>query len=579
MEEWEFWSLSVGVVGAVCFLVHHVYNSMWFRSERLRRKLCVQGIKGPSPSFMYGNLPEMQKIQAKALSSAADIIAHDFTSSLFPYFVQWRKEFGPVYTYSTGTRQHLYVNQAELVKEMNQCISLGLGKPSYITKRLAPMLGGGILRSNGLIWAQQRKIIAPEFFMDKVKVMVGLMVESMQPVVRQWEDSIEVQGGVTADIRVDEDLRGFTADVIARACFGSSFSKGKQIFSKLRKLQTLISGQSFLFGVPGYGLLPIKKQNEIYGLEKEIESLIWETVKERESKCKEACSLEKDLLHLILEGALNDQSLGKDASKRFIVDNCKNIYFAGHESTAVAASWCLMLLALHPEWQSRVRAEVAQVCGDNLPDADSVSRLKTVTMVIQEALRLYPPAAFVSREALEEIQLGNLTIPKGICLWTLIPTLHRDTEIWGSDANEFKPERFIDGVSKACKYPQAYVPFGVGPRLCLGRNLAMVQLKIVLTLIISKFTFSLSPKYRHSPAYRMIVEPGNGVLVIGISLEGYVDHSTMEHDGEVGHGEVQATTKGLASTVGFLLVRSVLVVVRVVDDVKVDGTLFENCPR
>lgn len=135
-------------------------------------------------------------------------------------------------------------------------------------------------------------------------------------------------------------------------------------------------------------------------------------------------------------------------------------------------------------------------------------------MVIQEALRLYPPAAFVSREALEEVQLGNVTIPKGVCLWTLIPTLHRDPELWGSDANEFKPERFVDGVSKACKFPQAYIPFGLGARLCLGRNFAMVQLKIVLSLIISKFTISLSPNYCHSPAYRMIVEPGNGVHIL-----------------------------------------------------------------
>ena len=77
---------------------------------------------------------------------------------------------GPVYTYSTGLRQHLYVNQPELVKEMNQMVTLDLGKPSYLTKRMAPLLGNGIVRSNGLFWAQQRKIVAPEFYMDKVKV-------------------------------------------------------------------------------------------------------------------------------------------------------------------------------------------------------------------------------------------------------------------------------------------------------------------------------------------------------------------------------------------------------------------------
>ncbi|PKI33895.1 hypothetical protein CRG98_045725 [Punica granatum] len=135
-------------------------------------------------------------------------------------------------------------------------------------------------------------------------------------------------------------------------------------------------------------------------------------------------------------------------------------------------------------------------------------------MVIQEALRLYPPAAFVSREALEDTKVGNIIVPKNVCIWTLIPTLHRDPDIWWPDANKFKPERFVDGVSKACKYPQAYIPFGLGPRLCLGRNFAMVQLKVVLSLIVSRYSFCLSPKYQHCPAYRMIVEPKHGVHLL-----------------------------------------------------------------
>ncbi|KAG5558195.1 hypothetical protein RHGRI_008201 [Rhododendron griersonianum] len=385
---------------------------------------------------------------------------------------------------------------------MSQSISLELGKPSYVTKRLEPMLGNGILRSNGQFWARQRKIVAPEFFMDKVKGMVGLMLVSAQPLLRKWEGCIDAQGGLVAEIRVDEDLRCLSADVISRACFGSSYSKGKLIFSKLRLLQKTISIQSVLFGVPTFGFLPTRKQKEMSNLEREIESLIWEAVKKREQECLGAPSAEKDLMQMILEGAIvngtHSSGVSRDfSSKRFIVDNCKNIYFAGHEATAVAASWCLMLLALHPDWQARVREEAAQV-----------------TMVIQEALRLYPPAAFVSREALDETQIGHISVPKGVCTWTLIPTLHRDPDIWGSDANEFKPERFANGVSGACKIPQTYVPFGLGPRLCLGRNFAMVELKLVLALVVSKFTFSLSPKYRHSPVFRMIVEPGDGLHIL-----------------------------------------------------------------
>ncbi|XP_055827172.1 cytochrome P450 714A1-like isoform X2 [Solanum dulcamara] len=495
-----------------------IFYSLWLKSaERLRWKLKKQGIYGPKPSFLYGgNVAEMQKIQAAASPNNvyAEFVAHDYTSSLFPYFEQWRKLYGPVFTYSTGNKQHLYVNQPELVKEMNQSISLDLGKPSYVTKRLAPMLGNGILRSNGHIWAMQRKIVAPKFFMDKVKGMVSLMLQSSELLTRKWDERIEAEAGKMAEISVGEDLRSLSADVISRACFGSSYFKGKKIFSKLRTLQKVISNTSILFGSPALGFLPSRQQKEIENLEKEIESLIWEAVKERERECLEAPSNEKDLLHSILEGAINDDNVGANSSRKFIVDNCKNIYFAGHESTAVAASWCLMLLALHPEWQSRIREEMTQIFPDGVLDAESVSKMKMVTMVIQEVMRLYPPAAFVSREALEDTQIGHIVVPKGVCLWTLIPTLHRDPEIWGRDANEFNPERFENGVSGACKLPQVYIPFGLGPRLCLGRNFAMVQLKVVISLIISKFRFSLSPKYRHSPAYRMIVEPGQGVHIL-----------------------------------------------------------------
>ncbi|KAL5192504.1 Cytochrome P450 714A1 [Glycine soja] len=516
---------SVAVVGILSWILS-VYGNLWHESQRLRKRLQMQGIKGPPPSFLHGNLPDMQRIQSQAKAASTcnsdlsdQFLAHDYTATLFPYFEHWRKQYGLLYTYSTGMKQHLYVNQPDLVREMNQCITLDLGKPTYITNKLAPMLGNGILRANGLSWAQQRKLVAAEFFMDKVKGMVGLMIESAQPLLLKWEQFIESQGSATAEVKVDVDLRGFSADVISRVCFGHSYSKGKEVFSKLRSIQKAMSKHGgFLFGLSSFRdklkHLSSKKQNEIASLEKEIESLIWELVEERKRECSGTSSSEKDLMQLLLEAAMTDQSLGKDFSKRFIVDNCKNIYFAGHETTAVAASWCLMLLALHPEWQTRIRTEVAELCPNGVPDADSVPLLKTVAMVIKEVLRLYPPAAFVSREAYEDIQIGNLNVPKGVCLWTLIPTLHRDPEIWGPDANEFKPERFSEGVSKACRFPHAYEPFGLGTRLCLGKNFAMVQLKVVLALIISKFSFSLSPSYRHSPAYRMIVEPGHGVHIL-----------------------------------------------------------------
>ena len=134
-----------------------------------------------------------------------------------------------------------------------------------------------------------------------------------------------------------------------------------------------------------------------------------------------------------------------------------------------------------------------------------------LTMVIQETLRLYPPAPYVSRNALKDIQLKNILVPKGINIQIPISILHLDTNLWGSDAHQFNPGRFENGILGACKLPQAYIPFGVGTRICVGQHLAMTELKVMLSLILSKFCFSISPAYRHSPAFRLVIQPEHGV--------------------------------------------------------------------
>lgn len=137
-----------------------------------------------------------------------------------------------------------------------------------------------------------------------------------------------------------------------------------------------------------------------------------------------------------------------------------------------------------------------------------------LTMVIYESLRLYPPGPILSREALEDLKFGNIHVPKGLNVWTLFLSLHYEPEIWGPDAHVFNPERFANGVSSSCKYPHVYMPFGAGSRICLGQNFAMAELRILLSLILSNFSFSMSPKYQHSPILKVIMEPEFGMNLI-----------------------------------------------------------------
>ncbi|MCL7050475.1 hypothetical protein MKW94_017358 [Papaver nudicaule] len=492
------------------FLCLHIYINLWLKPEKIRKKLRNQGIKGPTPSFLSGNVSEMMRIKSTA-TCEMKLVTDDYMPWLFPHLELWRKEYGTTFMYETGTLQHLYVGDPNLVKEISLCQSLALGKPTYRNKELAPLFGHGVIKTNGHIWAHQRKIIAPEFFIDKVKGMVALMVESATPVISSWEDEIVKQGGI-AEIQVDEDLRNLSADVISRACFGSSYSQGTVIFSKLGELIKALYNTSSLVQIPALRFLPTKGSREVWRLEKEIRKLILDVVIK---KGKQQPTAEKNLLQMILETA-DDEHLGQETAKNFIFDNCKSIYVAGHETVASVATWTLMFLSSHPEWQTRARDEVLQYISEgSLPHADMLHNMKILTMVIQETLRLLPPTTLVSREAFEDLQFGDIiNIPKGINFWIPISTVHRNLEIWGPDADKFNPERFAHGVFGACKIPQAYIPFGTGSRTCLGQKFAMAELKIVLSLMLSKFSFSLSPNYRHYPAFSIVIVPKHGMHLL-----------------------------------------------------------------
>lgn len=331
-----------------------------------------------------------------------------------------------------------------------------------------------------------------------------------------------------AELVIDGDMKALTADVVSKACFGSTYEQGNLIFAKLATMQTALSKPSILFGFLNLRFLPTKENKELWKLQEEVETIILKVIEDHEAENQKSRTQgnQKDLLQIILEGAASATADGSGKGifghqyniNQLILDICKNIYFAGSESTALAIIWTLLLLALHPDWQQRVRSEIMETYASMLPhsfhDMDKLRKLKALTMVIQESLRLYGPAVIGTREVLSEMKLGEHVLPKGINMWWFIPSLHRDTDNWGPDAREFKPERFSGGVSAACKYPHAYVPFGLGSRICLGQNFAMLEIKEVLCLLLSKLSFHVSPNYRHCPVYRMLLMPKYGVKLL-----------------------------------------------------------------
>jgi cytokinin trans-hydroxylase len=300
---------------------------------------------------------------------------------------------------------------------------------------------------------------------------------------------------------------------------------------------------------------PSKYRREIRRLNGELEAVLMESIRRSREIADEGraavATYGRGLLAMLMSEMEEKEKNGGGGGGEFsydaqlVIDECKTFFFAGHETSALLLTWAIMLLATNPAWQEKARTEVAAVCGDHPPSADHLSKLTVVTttrsidrsirhclgaaiddvmmmrifflqlqMIIQETLRLYPPATLLPRMAFEDIQLGGLRLPRGLSVWIPVLAIHHDESIWGPDAHEFRPERFAPGARRPSAAGAArFLPFAAGPRNCVGQAYALVEAKVVLAMLLSAFRFAISDNYRHAPENVLTLRPKHGVPV------------------------------------------------------------------
>ncbi|KAG0486359.1 hypothetical protein HPP92_008454 [Vanilla planifolia] len=523
------WVLLLAAAAATAALIlasaFKLLNALWWKPRGVTEHFARQGIRGPPYRFFIGNLREMVDSMVEASSKPmTPQSSHNILPRVLSFYHHWKKIYGSTFLLWCGPTARLVVADPELIREI--FISRAEFFERYESHPLVRRLEGeGLVSLRGEKWAHHRKVLTPTFHMDNLKLLVPMIGKTVIEMLDKWAAMPFHVGNTEVEIDVSDWFQRVTEDAITRTAFGSSYEDGKAVF-RLQAQQMVFAAEAFgMVLVPGYRFLPTKKTRSSWKLDKQIrrklERLIGRrtsALEDEEHKAEGTPTIAKDLLGLMISaGSCPRRSDLPPASisARDIVEECKTFFFAGKQTTSNLLTWTTVLLAMHQEWQERARLEVLQVCGSrDIPSRDQLTKLKTLGMILNESLRLYPPAVATIRRAKANVDLGGCNIPRGTELLIPIIAVHHDPSMWGPDAAQFNPARFSEGVAHAARHPTAFIPFGLGARKCIGQNLALMEARLTLALILQRFSFRPSPSYIHAPTVLMLLYPQYGAPIL-----------------------------------------------------------------
>jgi cytochrome P450 len=379
---------------------------------------------------------------------------------------------------------------------------------NYVKTRLArrilePGIGQGLLTNEGESWKRHRRIMAPSFDPRSVASYGALMVEHTEAMLARWDAMPD--GTATM---AEQAMMRLTLDIIAAAMFSSDAEDvAALVASGAERYQTEVRPTLFdLLPLPRWlpRLADLKHPERIFSeFDRKIDRMMIER--------RQAGATERhDLLARLL--AARDEETGGGLSTKEVRDEIVTIFMAGHETTSLALTWTFYLLSQHPEIEAKLHRELSDVLGGRTPRAEDVLQLRYARMVIDEALRLYPPAHTLSREAVQPDEVSDHRIPAGATIYIVPWVLHRHRKLW-EQPNRFDPERFSPERS-AGRHRFAYIPFGAGPRICIGAVFAITEAILILATIAQRYRLRLQPGHRVEPRGLITLRPRNGVAMI-----------------------------------------------------------------
>ena len=371
-------------------------------------------------------------------------------------------------------------------------------KSEVMLRMLRPAVGNSLFTSEGAEWRWQRRAVAPVFAQRNVVALAPVMTATAERAAQRLQAA-----GTHAEM-VGEMLTA-TFDVICEVALSGREHFDAKVYGAaiIRYFET--AGKASLLDflrVPSW----LPRPGELLGY-RAVHTMHDMVAKAIEARRKQVTGQADDLLDFMLKA--NDPETGRTMSHTDVLHNMQFFIVAGHETTALALSWALQLLALSPEIQEEAHAEARSVLGAQAAGIDHLEAMPLGRRILEESMRLYPPVGMLAREVLANDQLGGRYIHANDVIFLPLYALHRHDLLW-HDPDAFNPDRFLPEQAKA-RDRYAYLPFGAGPRVCVGANFAMMQAQIILATLLSRFRFAPGPRALPTPTMLMTVRPDTGI--------------------------------------------------------------------
>lgn len=375
------------------------------------------------------------------------------------------QQYGDVYYAPSGGVGLYVIKHPDHVREVLATRARDWEKKHTAFERLEEWLGSGLLTADGDRWKRHRRMIQPAFHRSRLERYAVVMLEEARRLAAGWRHDQVVDLG--------REMMELTLRVVSRTLFGHDIGTDTEVFA--RSMRTF---QSSMLGLELPSWMPSPRRRRLQGAIDDLDRVIYRLIDGRSPGQDH-----DDLLQRLVD-AVDDEGDGGRLTRKEVRDELLTMFLAGHETTSIALTWSFYLLGRTPEARGRLDRELDLFDQQPLTPAD-LERLPWTRQIIEEAMRLYPPAYMVARRAATDTTIGHWQVPAGSEVAVWIYMTHHDRR-WYPNPSAFRPERFAP-ESRALLPKMTYLPFGGGPRACIGAQFAMIEAQLLLAAIAARF--------------------------------------------------------------------------------------------